>query len=104
MRLVQAPLLVPGFDTEVYLVLDDLGRNGRVYREADEEKADRESVIRDLLRGQYFHPVRVVAFNSAEGWARDVTEDIAREVKERAERAGDELPFETKGFVEYELS
>jgi hypothetical protein len=30
-----------------------------------------------ILSGHYSHPVRVVGFNTAEGWARDVTEEIA---------------------------
>jgi hypothetical protein len=31
------------------------------------------------LEGQYSSPVCVVVFNTAEGWSRDVTEDIAAE-------------------------
>jgi len=27
--------------------------------------------------GHYRHPLRVVAFNTAEGWMRDITADIA---------------------------
>jgi hypothetical protein len=43
------PSIVPkGDDQNVYLVVDDLGRNGRVYREADVETADLETVILDL--------------------------------------------------------
>jgi hypothetical protein len=58
------PSIVPkGDDQNVYLVVDDLGRNGRVYREADVELADLETVILDLLSGEYKNPVRVVAFN-----------------------------------------
>jgi hypothetical protein len=34
---------------------------------------------RNLLEGQYENPVRVVAFNAAEGWSRHVTVDIADE-------------------------
>jgi len=30
--------------------------------------------------GQYEEPVRIVAFNTAEGWSRDVTEEIAAEL------------------------
>ena len=56
---VPSPPLVPGFDTTVYIVLDDFGRGGRSYREVDEEKADLETVIRDLIGGQYEQPVRV---------------------------------------------
>ena len=53
-------------DDDVYLVVDDFGRNGRCYREIDVEDTDRETVIKDLLEGQYKNPVRVVAFNIAE--------------------------------------
>jgi hypothetical protein len=28
-------------------------------------------------------PVRIVAFNTAEGWARDVTEEIAIEIRRK---------------------
>jgi hypothetical protein len=40
-------------------------------------------VITDLITGQYDRPVRVVAFNTAEGWSADVSEDVAREVMRR---------------------
>jgi len=62
------PSIVPkGDDQNVYLVVDDFGRNGRSYRETDVETADLETVILDLLEGQYNNPIRVVAFNTAEG-------------------------------------
>jgi len=32
------------------------------------------------LAGQYQHPLRVVAFNAAARWMRDVTAEITREV------------------------
>ena len=38
----------------------------------DEEQADKATVIRDISNGRYSNPVRVVAFNTAEGWSRDV--------------------------------
>jgi hypothetical protein len=41
----------------------------------------------------------VVAFNTAEGWSRDVTEDIARALLEREAREGD-LSESAKKFVE----
>ena len=43
-------------------------------------KLTEETIIENILNGQYSHPIRVVAFNTAEGWARDVTKDIARAV------------------------
>jgi hypothetical protein len=48
----------------VYLVLDDFGDLGRVWRETDfETAADLETVISDLLKGEYANPVRVIGFN-----------------------------------------
>jgi hypothetical protein len=41
--------------------------------EADADDTNRKTVIRDLVEGQYSHPVRIAAFNTAEGWSRDVT-------------------------------
>ena len=35
------------------------------------------------MEGRYFHPVRIVAFNTAEGWSRDVTVDISDELRRR---------------------
>jgi len=49
---------------DIYLVLDDFGERGRSWREIDEERTERETVIRDLLEGQYSDPIRVVAFNT----------------------------------------
>jgi hypothetical protein len=64
------PSIVPNSDDQnVYLVVDDFGRNGRLYWETDVEAADLETVILDLLEGQYRSPVRVIAFNIAEGWS-----------------------------------
>jgi hypothetical protein len=42
-------------------VTDDFGRNGPVCREADVAAPDLETVIVDLLEGQYKGPIRVVA-------------------------------------------
>jgi hypothetical protein len=46
------------------------------WREADYETTDIETVIQDLLTGQYGNPIRVVAFNTAERWSEDVFEDV----------------------------
>ena len=80
----RSPSIVPD-DTnrDVYLVLDDFGRLGRAWRETDEAGADRATLVRNLLDGQYEHPVRIVAFNTAEGWSRDVTAEIADELRRR---------------------
>jgi hypothetical protein len=68
---------------DVYLVLDDFGSLGRAWRETDEAGANRAALVRNLLDGQYEHPVRIVAFNTTEGWSRDVSVDIADELRRR---------------------
>jgi|SRR6516162_8825759 hypothetical protein len=73
-----SPSIIPDdADRDIYLVLDDFVRLGRPWRETDERAADRDALIRDLLDGQYRNLVRIVAFNTAEGWSRDLTEEIA---------------------------
>jgi hypothetical protein len=49
-------------------------------------------VIQDLLTGQYNNPIRVVAFNTAERWSEDVSEDVARELRRRCDLQMHELP------------
>jgi hypothetical protein len=55
------------------------------------------------MSGQYNDPVCVVAFNTVERWAQDVSEDIAREIMRRLDLVGDELPSSLEGFVERHL-
>lgn len=100
---MRSPSIVPGFDVDVYLVLDDYGPLGRAYRESDEDASDRETVIRHLKEGQYNNPIRIVAFNTAEGWSRDATAEIAEEIKDQADRTGEELSPGLKDFIEYEM-
>jgi hypothetical protein len=86
-------------DVTVYLVLNDHGQFGIAYDETDPAEADRETIIRNFLTGQYSDALRVVAFNTAEGWSRDVSEDIAGEVHERAFDADDNLSEDTKRYA-----
>ena len=77
-----SPSIAPnGGEQDIYLVLDDFGRLGRAWRETDEAGTNGATLIRNLLDGQYENPVRIIAFNTAEGWSRDVTVDIADELR-----------------------
>jgi hypothetical protein len=89
-----------GDDHNVYLVMDDLGRLGRVWREADDNAAELEAVILDLLAGQYKSPIRVVAFNTAEHWSRDVSADVAQELRRRCDLQQRDIPFFLQDFVD----
>jgi hypothetical protein len=90
-------------DITVYLVVNDFGKFGKAYVETDIAEADRETIIRNFISGQYSNALRVVAFNTAEGWSRDVTEDIANEVLERAFDADENLSEDTKRFIDHHV-
>ena len=95
-----SPSIVPhGADHDTYLVLEDYGHMGCFWRETEANNAGRETLIRDLVEGQYRHPVRIVAFNTAEGWSRDVTMDIADELRRRYIEY-DEVPASVLKFLE----
>ena len=94
-----SPSIVPGIDGDVYLVLDDFAR-GCAWRETNVEDTDLEAVINDLLEGQYGNPVCVIGFNLSEGWVRDVSEEIARKLRQRCADDGCELPYSLHQLVD----
>ena len=75
-------------------------KTGRAWAEAGYERTDREAVIQGLLTGQYSNPIRVVAFNTAEGWSEDVSEDIAHELRRRCDLQMRDIPFFLQDFTD----
>ena len=93
------PSIVPGDeDRDVCLVVNDFGRRGSAYCETDVEATDLETIIQDLLDGQYSDPVRVVSFNTAEGWSQDISADVAQELRRRCGLEMREIPPSLEGF------
>ena len=88
-----------GADQTAYLVVDRFS-SGSVYRETETERSDLETIISDFMTGQFNDPVRVVAFNTLEHWADDVSEDIAQEVQTRCDIAREPVPEHLRDFVE----
>jgi hypothetical protein len=100
-RIGWTPSIVPnGEDQTVYLVVDRFGVHGIAYRETDVVRTDLEITITDLMSGQFSDPVRVVAFNTAERWAQDVSKDIALEIQSRSDIDGHDIPETLRDFVE----
>ncbi len=65
MRMRSSPSIVPvdRLDRDIYLVLEDFGaRAGCAWRETDEQATERETVLRDIISGQYAYPLRIIAF------------------------------------------
>jgi hypothetical protein len=77
-----------------------LGKPGRAWREADYEATNLETVIQDLLTGQYSKPIRVVAFNTAERWSEDVSVDVAHELRQRCDLQMRDIPFYLQDFTD----
>ena len=94
------PSNVPNGDDQTVLVKEDLGRLGAIWREADAETKDLETVITDLRTGQYKDPVRVIVFNTTEHLARDVSEDVAHELRRRCDLQLTDVPSSIQSFVE----
>jgi hypothetical protein len=84
----------------VYLVVDDFGRLGRAWREIDEECTREADIVHMIVTNEFHRPVKVTAFDVEEGWARDVTEDVARAVLAEAQRRGTQLHGGALDFVE----
>jgi hypothetical protein len=102
LRTVFTPSIVPAAADTVYIVEDNFGpKFGRVYCETDSAQADRETALNNLYTGQYYDPVRVVAFNTSDGWSRDVSHEFAAEIQRRADLERKELSGKLAEFVEF---
>ena len=50
------------------------------------------------MNGQYTSPVRIVSFNTSEGWSPDVSEEVAEELRQRCADRG-EVPPSLENFL-----
>src|SRR5271170_6177409 len=98
------PPLNPENDVTVYLVAEDFGDLGRAFRETDLAETDHDTIVRNLISGEYRNPLRVVAFNTLEGWSRDVSEEIAYDVLDRAYDADTTLSAGARRFIDLHVT
>jgi hypothetical protein len=95
-----SPKSVPyGADETAYLVVDSF-RSGAVCRETEVERTDLETIIGELLSGQFNNPVRIVAFNTLEHWAEEVSAAVASEISVRCDIDGLPVPEHLRDFVD----
>jgi hypothetical protein len=91
------PPVVPyGADQTIYLVVEGSGQQGTLRKT---ERPDIETVISDLLSGQFNDPIEVVAFNTLEHWTDDLSRDVAREIRCRCDIEGRDVPVYLDEFV-----
>src|ERR1700722_3707118 len=94
------PPLNPENDVTAYIVVEDFDQAGRAFRATDLAEADLGTIVRNMISGEYRDPLRVVAFNTVEGWSRDVSEEIAYDVLDRAYDADTTLSAGAKRFID----
>lgn len=98
------PSIVPNHtDHTFYLVMDRLDPDTTIFHERVVETTDLETVITDMLSGQYCDPLRVLSFNPVEKWSEDVSEDVAREIQRRCDLQLMDVPSALQGFVDAQL-
>jgi hypothetical protein len=98
------PPLYPENDVTAYIVVEDFGDLGRAFRETDLAEADPGTIVRNMISGEYGDPLRVVAFNTAEGWSRDVSEEIAYDVLDAAFDADTTLSAGAERFIDRHMT
>ena len=94
-----AASLVPDSHNTVYLVLDDLGSSDRVWIETGEEETNEPTIVRWFIEEQFTRPLRVIAFNTEEGWSRDASREIAERLLD-LNSAGTALGTGAREFAE----
>jgi hypothetical protein len=57
-------------------------------------------VIQDLHSGQYINPGRAVAFNTAEKWSQDNSEDVAQGLRGRCDLQERDIPFFLQDYTD----
>lgn len=90
-------LIVPfGADETIFVVVDRVSgpRDVRI------ERADPESIIRELFAGCFSDPVQIFAFNTLEHWVKDISAEIAAEIQSRCDIDGTDLPDHLTDFVD----
>lgn len=94
---LMSPLVPYGADETVFVVIDVSGPPGGAYRQV--ERADLDTVIGDLISGQFNDPVRVVAYNTLEHWTEDLSADVVREIVARCDSEAARMPAHLEDFV-----
>ncbi len=94
-----SPQMVPyGADQTIFLVVEARGPEHSARPDAT-ERADLETVIADLMSGRFDNPIGILAFNTLEHWADDLSKDVALEIQCRCDIEGDNIPDCLVDFV-----
>jgi hypothetical protein len=89
--------IVPyGADETLFVVID---RRGNA-TEIGIERNDLEAMIGELVAGCFNDPIKVMSFNTLEHWMKDISTDVAGEIRTRCDIDGTTLPDYLSDFVD----
>ena len=86
-------------DKVVYLVVDRVGSPRDARHKTKVEQTDIETIISNLIAGQFNDPLRVVAFNTLGHWSKDVSKEVAKEIQARCDIEAMAVPEHIRDFV-----
>ena len=93
---ISSPIVPYGADQTLFVVIDRRDES----TEVPVERSDLEVTIRELVAGCFSDPVKVISFNTLEHWMKDISTDVAGEIRARCDIEGIELPEYLSDFVE----
>ncbi|WP_249140170.1 MULTISPECIES: hypothetical protein [Bradyrhizobium] len=85
-----------GADQTIFVVVDRVSgpRDIRI------ERPDVETIVRELFAGCFSDPVGILAFNTLEHWVKDISAEVAAEIRSRCDIEGTDLPDHLTDFVD----
>ena len=93
---VPAPVVPYGADQTLFVVIDRLDKA----TEIRVERSDLDATIGELVAGCFNDPIKVISFNTLEHWMKDISTDVAGEIRARCDIDGMTLPDYLSDFVE----
>lgn len=94
------PSIVPGSPEDFFIVLNHFGILGDAFVETDISRANYDTIVSDLVSGQYSSPLRVIMFNPDTNRSDDVSHAVALEVQRRLDLADRPVPPELEDFLD----
>jgi hypothetical protein len=91
-----SPVVPYGADQTLFVVIDRLDKA----REIRVERSDLEATIGELVAGCFNDPIKVISFNTLEHWMKDISTDVAGEIRARCDIEGMTMPDYLADFVE----
>ena len=93
------PIVPFGADQTIYVVVEAHRSHAPHDVAGKAERTDIETVISDLLAGQFSDPIEALAFNTIEHWRDDLSEFVAQEICCRCDIEGQDVPAYLQEFV-----